>query len=190
VNSFFRYIIVICFFSISSNLLGQGKVVLRNGEEYFGRVKAKMCFGRGCDSLKIVVSDHWKSQTFSGYEIEYFVTKRGKSIVRKYKALNDAYQSYFLEVEGTIKVFDCKLSDEKHIFCLELGNGMFFPVTEKIYYKWILPYMLEKDTFRDWYEKNNENFVYPSAKKDRLGGKNQKQVNKFIIKISTIYNLL
>ncbi len=174
-NSFFRYIIVICFFSSYISHFGQGKVVLRNGEEYLGKVKTKMCFGRSCDSLKVIVSNHGKTQTFSGYEIEYFVKKRGKSIVRKYKALNDFYRPYFLKVDGTIKVFDCDISDRDEIFCLELGNGMFFPITEKIYYKWILPYMLEKDTFRDWYEKNNENFVYPSAKKDRLGGKNQKQ---------------
>ncbi len=189
-QNLFRYILTICFFSVSFHLLGQGKVVLRNGEEYFGRVKAKMCFGKKCDSLIVVVSNHGKSQTFSGYEIEYYITKNGKSIVRKYKALNDLYRPYFLKVDGAIQVFDCDLSDHEEIFCLELVNGMFFPITEKIYYKWILPYMLEKDDFRDWNEKNKENFVYPSAKKDRLGGKNQKQVNRFIVKITTIYNLL
>lgn len=173
------------------SLLGQDRLVTKNGEEIKGDIKSTICFLRQCDSLKVtIVEKNGKSHTFSGYEIDYYISRKEKYIVRSYEPLADFYQSYHLIVDGTILVFESDLSLDHEIYCLELGNGMFFPVTEKIYNKWILPYMLEKETFRIWHEKHGHHFVYPTTKKDKVGGRKQNKVNRFIVKVTTMYNIL
>jgi hypothetical protein len=163
-------------------------LVLSSGDTIRGKCSVAACLGKKCDSLKIVVKNIDGKQSFSGYEVKYLKKKHHTFIIRKYEVLAPFHQLFRLDVDGPIKVFDCYLDHDKHIACVEMENGLFLPVTEKIYTKWILPELLKKESFYNWFTLHGRAYVYPSSKDDRLGGRNQNKVNRFIIKLITMYN--
>lgn len=60
-------------------------------------------------------------------------------------------------------------------------------VTEELYYKWILPELLEKKSFKGWYE-TNDTLQFPVRNIDRIGKEGQEEVNNYIIELIKVYN--
>jgi hypothetical protein len=175
----------IVFFSHS--VISQKKyVVLSNGEVITERFKIGFCWGQNCRKARVIVYSNGVKTEYKEEQLDSYYTKKRAYIVRHYPQLFDSYAPYRLLLDGEVKVFDADLSDEQHIACVELEKNTFFPVTEKLFFKYILPFLNKKTLFKEWYEKTNP--VYPSSKNDRLGGKNQNKVNKFIINVVSMYN--
>jgi hypothetical protein len=178
-------IIVILFFSHSS--FSQGKyVVLSNGEIITERFTIPFCWGQKCRIARIIVHSNGVKTEYKEEQLDSYYTKRSAFIVRHYPQLFDSYAPYRLLLDGEVKVFDADLSDEQHIACVELEKNTFFPVTEKLFFKYILPFLNKRASFKEWYEKTKP--IYPSSKNDRLGGKNQNKINRFIINVVSMYN--
>ncbi len=99
---------------------------------------------------------------------------------------NLSYREFKVIVDGPIKVIDIDLYEIQLVACVVLENGILIQVTEKLFFKWILPELNKKEEFKTWFESSN--LKYPSTKKDVLGGPKQNQVNRFILKLVKKYN--
>jgi hypothetical protein len=186
-----KVVLLLLFLNLIGQVSAKEYLVLGSGDTIVGKCKVLPCFFNKCDSLKIVVTNENGKTRYSGYEVTYLRKKHHSFIIRKHDVLAPFYQLFRLDVDGAIKVFDCKIDDERHIVSVEMENGLFLPVTEKIFNKWILPELLKKESFYNWYTLHGRAFVYPSSNdEEKLGGRNQPKVNRFIIKLITIYNNL
>lgn len=133
-------LVILFVFLLYFNIYGrQDFVVKTNGDTIYGKSKFGFCLGRKCDSLNVKVKTNSGMLFFNGYEIDYIKKNKRTLIVRKFDALNPFHKLYRLMADGPVKVFDCDLSHNNEIACVELEDGQFFPVTEKLFNKWILP---------------------------------------------------
>lgn len=188
-NYFFRYgLILLTLVGSSLNLYAQDFIVLQENDTLYGKINISYrLFHRDIHQINVGIRIKGEQlKTFSACQIKEVKKRNRHFIVRSYEGLGKDCSAYRVELDGPVKVFDCDLNDSQEIYCVELPNGQFFPITEKIYYKWVLPYYLENPSFKAWYEELN--VFFPRRKKDVLGGKGQPKVNRFIYKMTQNYN--
>jgi len=166
----------------------QDFVVLNSNDTLFGRIHISYkLFSKDFDPIVVGVRNRErKLATFSACQINEVKNHRKHYIVRSYDVLERECFAYRVIADGPVKLFDCAIDQAIEIYSVELPNGQFFPVTEKLFYKWILPYYLENPSFKAWYEELN--VFFPRRKKDVLGAAGQNKVNRFILKITRKYN--
>lgn len=186
-----KQILFLCItFSSISGWSQQNYLVKQNGEKVFGKISYKNCSGKADPSVCFrVKSNSGLDLTYHGEEVDYFNIGEDKYIVRKIFS-DSIFRVYHVLLDGTVQVIDLGFSfDDNQVAAVVLRSGLIMPVTKKLYEKWILPEFLKKESFKEWYDKN-EVLKFPKRKKDRLGGRKQRKINEFIIKLTIIYNRL
>lgn len=188
----FRFITLgIVLYSFAINANGQDTLMVQNGEQYIGRVTYNWCDGRKDQNTCVRIrGNDGLDKTFTGEEVIYFY-KWGVKYLVKVIPTDSIYRVYPVLLDGEVQVIDLGFPQDDNVLVAAVifPNGLLMPVTKKLYEKWILPEYLNKEAFKEWYERN-ETLKFPKRRRDRLGGRKQNQITEFIIKVTTIYNRL
>lgn len=166
----------------------QDFLITQENDTLYGNIKiAYKIFDRVNNPIEVGIRSRDKRlTTFTACQLKEVKKRRKHYIIRSYQSLERDCYPYPVILDGTVKLFDCELEVDWEIYAVELPDGQFFPITEKIYYKWLLPYYLQNPSFKMWYEELN--VYFPNRKKDVLGAKGQPKVNRFIYKMTQKYN--
>ena len=176
------------FFILSRASYAQDFLVTQENDTLYGNIQITYkIFTKGFDPIEVGFRNREnRLTTYTACQLKEVKKRRRHYIIRSYEAMKRDCYAYPVVLDGPVKLFDCELEVDWEIYSVELPNGQFLPITEKIYYKWVLPYYLQNPSFKAWYDELN--VFFPNRKNDVLGAKGQPKVNRFIYKMTQKYN--